>query len=214
MGRRPVRRRVHERLRHVRVRRRLARRSAHKAHQPRRHHRLQVHRHRQQRRCRRSSRSMAGASMALFRGLMAYDDAEDVRADLRADRPLAGRPGHRRAGQRVHARAAAARRRRGPASASHGSVARSANKTFVDARSSPPAPTSSTMTGTGDADLYVKRRQRADAASYDCRPYKTGSSETCKVDARAADQDRRHGPRLLERARRSSSSARSSEYFA
>jgi hypothetical protein len=37
------------------------------------------------------------------------------------------------------------------------------------------------MTGTGDADLYVKVGKAPTTASYDCRPYKTGSAETCTV---------------------------------
>ncbi len=37
------------------------------------------------------------------------------------------------------------------------------------------------MTGTGDADLYVRIGSAPTATSYDCRPYKTGSRETCQV---------------------------------
>jgi hypothetical protein len=37
------------------------------------------------------------------------------------------------------------------------------------------------MTGTGDADLYVKIGREPTLSSYDCRPYKTGSNETCEV---------------------------------
>jgi len=38
------------------------------------------------------------------------------------------------------------------------------------------------MTGTGgDADLYVKIGREPTANSFDCRPYKTGSNETCEV---------------------------------
>ena len=37
------------------------------------------------------------------------------------------------------------------------------------------------MTGTGDADLYVKIGGAPTQSSYDCRPYKTGSNESCKV---------------------------------
>ena len=38
------------------------------------------------------------------------------------------------------------------------------------------------MTGTGgDADLYVKIGREPTATSYDCRPYKTGSNESCQV---------------------------------
>ena len=37
------------------------------------------------------------------------------------------------------------------------------------------------MTGTGDADLYVKLGMRPTATSYDCRPYGGNSNETCTV---------------------------------
>ena len=35
--------------------------------------------------------------------------------------------------------------------------------------------------GTGDADMYVKFGSAPTDSSYDCRPYKTGSNETCEV---------------------------------
>ncbi len=37
------------------------------------------------------------------------------------------------------------------------------------------------MTGTGDADLYTKLGAAPTKTTYDCRPYKAGSSETCEV---------------------------------
>jgi hypothetical protein len=61
-----------------------------------------------------------------------------------------------------------------------GSLAKAAKKTFT-------TPTLAAgnyqfeMTGTGDADLYVKVGREPSLTSYDCRPYKTGSNETCKV---------------------------------
>jgi hypothetical protein len=33
--------------------------------------------------------------------------------------------------------------------------------------------------GTGDADLYVKAGSAPTTSSYNCRPYKTGNSESC-----------------------------------
>ncbi len=39
------------------------------------------------------------------------------------------------------------------------------------------------MTGTGDADLYVKRDAAPTTASYDCRPYSAHSQETCTLSA-------------------------------
>ena len=37
------------------------------------------------------------------------------------------------------------------------------------------------ITGTGDADLYVRIGNAPTTTQYDCRPYKTGSSESCRV---------------------------------
>ena len=37
------------------------------------------------------------------------------------------------------------------------------------------------MTGTGDADLYVRRGAAPTTASWDCRPYRNDSNETCTV---------------------------------
>jgi Zn-dependent metalloprotease len=38
--------------------------------------------------------------------------------------------------------------------------------------------------GTGDADMYVKFGSAPTTASYDCRPYLTGNSETCSIAAK------------------------------
>ncbi len=37
------------------------------------------------------------------------------------------------------------------------------------------------MTGDGDADLYVRKDAAPTAASYDCRPYKSGTAEQCSI---------------------------------
>ena len=37
------------------------------------------------------------------------------------------------------------------------------------------------LAGTGDADLYVKRGTAPSTTSFDCRPYKAGTAETCAV---------------------------------
>lgn len=42
-----------------------------------------------------------------------------------------------------------------------------------------------TMTGTGDADLYVRFDAPATRAAYDCRPYAGDSFETCSLDVPA-----------------------------
>lgn len=36
--------------------------------------------------------------------------------------------------------------------------------------------------GSGDADLYVKRGSQPTTSSYDCRPYKTGNTESCSFN--------------------------------
>jgi hypothetical protein len=38
-----------------------------------------------------------------------------------------------------------------------------------------------TLTGTGDVDLYVRKGAQPTLTSYDCRPYASGSSESCSV---------------------------------
>lgn len=40
--------------------------------------------------------------------------------------------------------------------------------------------------GTGDADLYVKAGSAPTDSSYDCRPYKSGNSETCTISSPSA----------------------------
>jgi hypothetical protein len=61
-----------------------------------------------------------------------------------------------------------------------GTVAKNATKKF-----STPTLAAGTyafeMTGTADADLYVRVGSEPTTATYDCRPYKSGSNETCEV---------------------------------
>lgn len=40
---------------------------------------------------------------------------------------------------------------------------------------------SAVMTGSGDADLYVRKGGQPNLSTYDCRPYKNGSSEQCTI---------------------------------
>lgn len=42
--------------------------------------------------------------------------------------------------------------------------------------------TVNTSGGSGDADLYVKRGSQPTSTSYDCRPYKSGNTESCSFD--------------------------------
>lgn len=38
------------------------------------------------------------------------------------------------------------------------------------------------MSGTNDADLYVKKDSQPTSSDYDCRPYKSGSAENCSLE--------------------------------
>lgn len=60
-----------------------------------------------------------------------------------------------------------------------GSVARNAEKAF--AYDVPAGNYVVELSGTGDADLYVKKNAAAAQRVYDCRPYKNGSAEKCAV---------------------------------
>ncbi|MBX3214984.1 MAG: PPC domain-containing protein [Labilithrix sp.] len=60
-----------------------------------------------------------------------------------------------------------------------GSVARNAEESF--SYDAPAGTYTVVLSGTGDADLYVKKNAPAAARVYDCRPYKNGSAETCEV---------------------------------
>ncbi len=46
--------------------------------------------------------------------------------------------------------------------------------------------TIATSGGSGDVDLYTRKGSRPTTSTYDCRPYKTGNSETCTVSSPAA----------------------------
>ncbi|MDF2692267.1 MAG: Alkaline serine protease [Labilithrix sp.] len=60
-----------------------------------------------------------------------------------------------------------------------GSVAKNIEKAF--SYDAPAGKYTIVLSGTGDADLYVKKNAPAAARAYDCRPYKNGSAETCEV---------------------------------
>ena len=60
-----------------------------------------------------------------------------------------------------------------------GSVARDAEKKY--SYEVPAGDYRIVLSGTGDADLYVKALGEVDRRTYDCRPYKNGSAEVCNV---------------------------------
>jgi len=123
--------------------------------------------------------NMPESSLAIFRGMLSYDDPktyEQILAKIDSSQLVmvtgeqdnAFTPG---GGGQPQAWAGLNEQ---------GSLARSVKKQFL-------TPTlaagtySFAMTGTGDADLYVKVGSAPSLTSYDCRPYKTGSNETCQV---------------------------------
>jgi hypothetical protein len=61
-----------------------------------------------------------------------------------------------------------------------GTVAKAAEKRYATPQL-PAGTYTFALAGTGDADLYVRRGAAPTTSSYDCRPYKSGSAETCAV---------------------------------
>jgi hypothetical protein len=64
-------------------------------------------------------------------------------------------------------------------------VAKSAEKRYQTA-TLPAGKYTFTMTGTGDADLYVRTGAPPSTTSYECRPYTSGSNESCTLTLNAA----------------------------
>ena len=60
-------------------------------------------------------------------------------------------------------------------------VAANANKTYGPFAVQPGTAFRATMTGSGDADLYVRFGTSPTASSYDCRPYLGDSNEECRL---------------------------------
>jgi hypothetical protein len=123
--------------------------------------------------------SMSGATMSMFRGLLSYDDPKTYeqifsKVDSSQIVMVTGEqdntftPG---GGGQPQAWAGLT---------ANGTVKKAETKKW-----STPTLAAGTysfaLTGTGDADLYVRIGKVPTTASYDCRPYKTGSNETCQV---------------------------------
>lgn len=123
--------------------------------------------------------SMAGATMSMFRGLLAYDAPQTyeqifTKIDssqlvmVTGEQDNAFTPG---AGGDAQPWAGLS---------DHGALTKGKTQSWMT-----PTLAAGTyqfdMTGTGDADLYVKIGGAPTQSSYDCRPYKTGSNESCKV---------------------------------
>ena len=124
--------------------------------------------------------SMAGDTMAMFRGLLGYDAPktyEQIFAQI-DDSQLVMVTGEQ--DNTFTPGSGGGQPQPWAGLNDHGSVAHGASKKWTT-----PTLAAGTyqfdMTGTGDADLYVKIGGSPTTSSYDCRPYKTGSNESCKV---------------------------------
>lgn len=63
----------------------------------------------------------------------------------------------------------------------NGTVAKNDMRHFGPFRVAAGTSLSAVMTGSGDADLYVRKGGQPNLSTYDCRPYKNGSSEQCSI---------------------------------
>jgi hypothetical protein len=128
--------------------------------------------------------SMSGATMALIRGLMRHDEPrtyEQIFKDIDSSQIVlvSGEedneyvPGFDPDGEE-------------PTSGWNGetfSGALAAGEEFRHETVTLPAGKYSfDMTGTGDADLYVRTGLAPTATDYDCRPYRAGSAEACEIE--------------------------------
>jgi hypothetical protein len=122
--------------------------------------------------------SMAGATMAVFRGLVASDKTYEQIFTNIDDSQLVMVTGEQ---DNVFTPGGGGQPEAWAGIDDSGSVAHGATKTWTT-----PTLDAGTykfdMTGTGDADLYVKIGGTPTTSSYDCRPYKTGSNESCTVN--------------------------------
>ncbi len=122
---------------------------------------------------------LSNTTMAMFRGLVAFDQPKTYEQIFRSidtsqvvlvtgEQDNAFTPGG--GGQPLP----------WPGLTDSGSVAKNAQRTWA-------TPTVAagdyefTITGTNDADLYVRVGTAPTTTAFDCRPYKTGSNETCRV---------------------------------
>ncbi len=124
--------------------------------------------------------SMSGATMSMFRGLLSYEDPKTYEQIFRTvdssqivlvvgEQDNTFTPG---GGGTPSAWSGLA---------DHGTVKKGDTKKWT-------TPTLAAgsyqfdLTGTGDADLYIRVGKAPTATTFDCRPYKTGTNESCKVD--------------------------------
>ena len=193
--------RLHERLRHVRVRRRLARPDA-RAAQPRRPDGHEVHGLRHQRACRRSSARCPTRRSRCSTACSSSTTPKTLRADLRDDRHArrsCSSPAKRTTSSRPACRSAPA----AAAVAALGVVRRAERhgRKAQEKRYATPELPAGTYTFVASPARRRRRPLRAASAPrrrprrYDCRPYKTGSPRPARSRSRSR-RGQRDGPRL------------------
>lgn len=124
--------------------------------------------------------SMAGATMSMFRGLLNFNEPktyEQIFANIDRSQVVLV------SGEQDNAFTPGGGGQPTPwaGMTESGSLARGATKAYA----TPTLAAGSyrfAITGTNDADLYVRIGSAPTLSSYDCRPYKTGSRETCTVN--------------------------------
>jgi hypothetical protein len=128
--------------------------------------------------------NMADSTMALFRGLMAFDAPKTYEQIFRnVDRSqvvmVTGEQDNKfvpgGGGQPMPWAGLTDR----------ASVTRNQSKTYVTPTLAPGSYEFS-MTGNNDADLYVRIGAAPTTTTFDCRPFKAGSNESCLVDLTSA----------------------------
>jgi hypothetical protein len=128
--------------------------------------------------------SMSGATMAVFRGLMSYDSPvtyEQMFKNVDSSQVVmvTGEQDN------VYTPGGGGQPQVWAGISETGTIAKGASKSWTTptlaAGKYQFAMTPNGSSG-GDADLYVRIGSAPTATKYDCRPYKTGSSETCQVE--------------------------------
>lgn len=126
-------------------------------------------------------RSMAGATMSLVRGLIRYDEPQTYEQIFRnIDRSQVVLVSGEEDNEYVPGGGGDAVDRWDGLD-ENGVVARDAETRF-ETPTLPAGTYTFELTGTEDADLYVRIGNQPTTALFDCRPYKTGSNERCQVE--------------------------------
>jgi hypothetical protein len=123
--------------------------------------------------------NMSESSLAMFRGFLSYEDPktyEQIFTQISSSQLVMVTGEH----DNTFTPGGGGMPQTWAGMSEQGSLARSVKATFAT-----PVVEAGTyqfsITGTGDADIYVKVGKEPTMTSYDCRPYKSGSNESCTV---------------------------------